>query len=60
MKTKTTKAPAAGQAAPGIETLNVSVANERAKPYGGAKTSGVQMRGTGAATKGKMSRGPMG
>ena len=29
--------------------------------YGTAveKTSGIQMRGTGAATKGKMSRGPM-
>jgi hypothetical protein len=24
------------------------------------KTSGIKMRGTGAATKGKMSRGPMG
>jgi hypothetical protein len=28
-------------------------------PVFGAKTSGIKIRGTGAATKGKMSRGPM-
>ena len=28
-------------------------------PQTGIKTSGIKMRGTGAATKGKMSRGPM-
>ena len=29
-------------------------------PQTGVKTSGVQTRGNGAATKGKMARGPMG
>jgi hypothetical protein len=38
---------------------NVSVANSRSNEYPPTKTSGIQMRGTGAATKGKMSRGPM-
>lgn len=28
-------------------------------PVTGAKTSGIKVRGTGAATKGKMARGPM-
>ena len=38
---------------------NVSVANSRSNEYPPTKTSSIQMRGTGAATKGKMSRGPM-
>jgi len=28
-------------------------------PQTGTKTSGIKVRGTGAATKGKMARGPM-
>ena len=47
---------------PAKETMrkaNVSVANTRTNDYPPAKTSGVTMRGGGAATKGKMSRGPM-
>jgi hypothetical protein len=38
---------------------NVSVANERSNEYPGVKTSGIKIRGTGAATKGVMARGPM-
>jgi hypothetical protein len=43
------------------ETLkkNVSVANVRSNEYDGVKTSGIKIRGTGAATKGTMARGPM-
>ena len=47
---------------PAKETMrkaNVSVANTRTNDYPPTKTSGVTMRGGGAATKGKMSRGPM-
>jgi hypothetical protein len=47
---------------PAKETMrkaNVSVANVRSQDYPPTKTSGVTMRGGGAATKGKMSRGPM-
>ena len=38
---------------------NVSVAHQRSDDYPGVKTSGVKIRGTGAATKGTMARGPM-
>jgi hypothetical protein len=38
---------------------NTSVANERSNPYKPTKTSGIKIRGTGAATKGLMARGPM-
>jgi len=38
---------------------NTSLANERSNPYDGVKTSGIKIRGTGAATKGVMARGPM-
>ena len=43
----------------GIEDLNPSVGNRRAKEYPATKTSGVKIRGTGAATRGTMARGPM-
>ena len=36
-----------------------NVANSRSQGYKPTKTSGIKMRGTGAATKGLMSRGPM-
>ena len=41
------------------DTVNMSIANERSNPYPGTKTSGIKIRGTGAATKGVMARGPM-
>ena len=38
---------------------NVSVANNHSNEYKPTKTSGIKIRGTGAATKGTMARGPM-
>jgi len=42
-----------------LRKANVSVANSRSNDYPGTKTSGIKIRGTGAATKGVMARGPM-
>jgi len=42
-----------------MKDANVSVANSHSNDYPGVKTSGIKMRGTGCATKGLMSRGPM-
>ena len=57
---KTVATPVVGQM-PVKEALkeNVSVANQRSNEYNGVKTSGIKIRGTGAATKGVMARGPM-
>lgn len=42
-------------------TVNMSVGNINRDGYNPEpKTTGIKMRGTGAATKGVMSRGPMG
>ena len=43
-----------------MNEMNMSVAGISKGNYPEAKTSGIKMRGTGAATKGVMSRGPMG
>jgi len=40
------------------ETKTV-IANKRVDDYAPTKTSGIKIRGTGAATKGTMARGPM-
>ena len=42
-----------------MREANVSVANTHSNDYLGVKTSGIKIRGTGAATKGVMARGPM-
>lgn len=42
-----------------LREANVSVANARSGEYKPTKTSGIKIRGTGAATKGVMARGPM-
>jgi hypothetical protein len=42
-----------------LRDANVSVANSRSNDYKPTKTSGIKIRGTGAATKGVMARGPM-
>lgn len=42
-----------------LRDANVSVANTRSQDYKPTKTSGIKIRGTGAATKGLMARGPM-
>lgn len=39
--------------------VKMSVGNLTRDRYAEPKTSGIKMRGTGAATKGTMSRGPM-
>lgn len=39
--------------------MDVSVNAMRSKAYAEPKTSGIKIRGTGAATKGTMARGPM-
>ena len=51
-----------GKGPNGSEAVNVnmSVGNINRSGYSEPKTSGIKMRGTGAATKGVMSRGPMG
>lgn len=38
---------------------SVSLANNNSNNYKPTKTSGIKIRGTGAATKGTMARGPM-
>jgi len=43
-----------------IDSMNISVGGLSKGNYKEPKTSGIKMRGTGAATKGVMSRGPMG
>jgi hypothetical protein len=43
---------------PSVEDMSVNYLTNKKQP--GPKTSGIKMRGTGAATKGVMSRGPMG
>jgi hypothetical protein len=40
-------------------TVNMAVGNVYRRPQPAAKTTGIKMRGAGAATKGVMSRGPM-
>ena len=42
-----------------LREANVSVANSHSNDYKPTKTSGIKIRGTGAATKGLMARGPM-
>ena len=42
-----------------MDTLNPSVGAISKSDGAGVKTSGIKVRGTGAATKGMMARGPM-
>jgi len=42
-----------------LKDMNQSIANSRSNDYKGTKTSGIKIRGTGAATKGLLARGPM-
>jgi hypothetical protein len=43
----------------GLDKMNISVGNVSKGNYAPEKTDGIKVRGTGAATKGKMARGPM-
>jgi hypothetical protein len=64
---KMTKAPVGNGTNPGfppnrskVETYDLTVGNiSKSAGNEPIKTSGIKMRGTGAATKGVMSRGPM-
>ena len=42
-----------------LKNTRTVAANKRSDPYPEAKTSGIRMKGAGAATKGVMCRGPM-
>ncbi len=42
-----------------LKDKNISAGNMRSSEYPEVKTSGIKIRGTGAATKGVMARGPM-
>lgn len=60
-KIKKVASPDAGPAnnKEALRRLNMSVGNNSRDDYPPAKTSGIKIRGTGAATKGTMARGPM-
>jgi hypothetical protein len=51
--------PGSGPDHSDANTVNMSVGNINRRPQPAAKTSGIKIRGTGAATKGVMARGPM-
>ena len=42
-----------------MKSINTSIANIHSNPYPDVKTSGIKIRGTGAAIRGLMARGPM-
>lgn len=43
----------------GLDKANISVGGVSKGNYPAEKTNGIKIRGTGAATKGTMARGPM-
>jgi hypothetical protein len=51
--------PGSGPDHSDASTVNMSVGNISRRPAPAAKTTGIKMRGAGAATKGFMSRGPL-
>ena len=51
--------PGSGPGYNDSDNVNISVANIVKRVNNDVKTSGIKMRGTGAATKGTMCRGPM-
>ena len=51
--------PGSGPDHSDASTVNMSVGNISRRAQPATKTSGIKMRGAGAATKGFMSRGPM-
>ena len=51
--------PGSGPDHSDANTVNMSVGNINRRAQPEAKTTGIKMRGAGAATKGFMSRGPM-
>jgi len=51
--------PGSGPDHSDANTVNMSVGNISRRAQPATKTSGIKIRGTGAATKGLMARGPM-
>ena len=51
--------PGSGPDHSDANTVNMSVGNVNRRAQPAAKTTGIKMRGAGAATKGVMSRGPL-
>ena len=51
--------PGSGKNLSRADTVEMTVGNINRRPAPAAKTTGIKMRGAGAATKGVMSRGPM-
>ena len=51
--------PGSGPDHSDANTVNMSVGNISRRAQPATKTSGIKVRGTGAATKGLMARGPM-
>jgi hypothetical protein len=58
MKAKPVPTPAVNTPK-GVEHLNPSIGDVRAKEFPPVKTSGIKVRGGKAQTKGFMARGPM-
>jgi len=58
-KTKVEANPGSGPDHSKTDTLRMSVGAYTNRENNAVKTSGIKMRGTGCATKGTMSRGPM-
>ena len=56
---KASNNPGSGPDHSDANTVNMSVGNISRRAQPATKTSGIKMRGAGAATKGFMSRGPM-
>ena len=56
---KATDNPGSGPDHSDANTVNMSVGNINRRAQPATKTTGIKMRGAGAATKGFMSRGPM-
>ena len=56
---KASENPGSGPDHSDAGTVNMAVGNVYRRAQPAAKTTGIKMRGTGAATKGTMSRGPM-
>ena len=51
--------PGSGPNMSRADTVNATIGNINKSSGGTPKTSGIKIRGTGAATKGVMARGPM-
>jgi hypothetical protein len=56
---KATDSPGSGPDHSDANTVNMSVGNISRRAQPATKTTGIKVRGTGAATKGLMARGPM-